>query len=141
MSRPKALAAKQEQIWPEVLEALAKGGHALDIAAKHGISPRTLQHWVMLDEQADQARAGYFAHEMSKAYDELDNAQNGLELAKAKEKLAHLRHIAETRARRYFGKEAQIQINMLSGDQAITRIRQLEQELGYTKPPIEHIQG
>jgi hypothetical protein len=67
---------------------------------------------------------------METAYEDLHNAKDGLTLAKAREKLNHLRHIAKVRARKYYGEDAQIQVNVLSGEQAQVRIRQLEQELG-----------
>ena len=130
-----ALQKRKAEIWDEVIEALGEGKDTVQLAHKYGISERTLRQWIMLDEQADQARAAYFTSEIEDAYSKLKNADNGLELAKAKERLHHIRHLAEVRARRYFGRDAQVQVNVLSGDQALTRIKQLEQELGY----LEHL--
>lgn len=132
MGAPPALIQRKAEIWPSVIEGLSEGKSAIELANQFGVSQRTLQHWIMMDEEADKVRAAYFAREMADAYEDLTNCTNGLDLAKAKERLNHIRHIAEVRAKRYFGKEAQVQINMLSGEQALTRIRQLEQELGYT---------
>ena len=134
------LQKRKAEIWDDVIEQLAQGRDTIQLATQYGISDRTLRHWIMLDEQADQARAAYFAQEMDEAYQDLKNADNGLTLAKSKERLHHIRHLAEVRAKRYFGKDPAITINMLTGDQAIQRIQQLEQELGYIDSTAKTVQ-
>ncbi len=113
-----------------IQERVESGATLKELAEELGVNPVTLRGFLWLDGSTANARAVYFINELAERYRDLLEAQNGLEMSKAREALNHMRLMAKSRCREYFGDEPAIAINITTPEQASIRIKQLEEELG-----------
>lgn len=95
---------------------------------------RAVLDWLHHSPEAKRLRQGYVAEGLNSGLEHVEQAPDGLELAKGRERINYFKWIAERLVRDHYGSEPTVQVNVLSGDQAATRIRQLEQELGIDTP-------
>jgi len=117
----------------EYIQKRVEEGVQLSVLAEElKVNHATLRQHLWLSGGTARARAVFFVNELSERYNDLLNAENGLQMSKAREALNHMRHMASTRCREFFGQDPQIQVNITTPEQAQVRIKQLEEELGIT---------
>ncbi len=84
-------------------------GHTIaQIAESHSIAPRTLRYWLSsLGEEYNELRRAWIDNMLSEAYEEINDAQDVLPLARAREKWKAVTWYAERRDRQRYGVQQQ----------------------------------
>ena len=129
-SRGVVSAALSDQAKADIGLRLDQGHDIRDIAQALEIPERQIRSWLYHSPEAEEARTACVAAGLGEGLNKITDAPDGLELAKGREIVNYWKWIGERLVRKHYGQEAAIQVNVLTGDQAQLRIRQLEQELG-----------
>lgn len=106
---------KRAQVIQSVPEAILKGETPAEIAQRHGISASTIKSWIIGHPEIEAARGEYISREIAERSEEIDNAQDPMSLARAREGFKAWSWIAERREHRLFAQKQEVKI-----DQTIT---------------------
>ena len=101
----------KERIIDAAIPQLAAGTPTDVIAAQYGISPRTLRHWLIHDDAAEEARSAFLTGQMMDAIGEMEVANDQLPLARARERFKSYAWIAERRLPDKFGVKKEVRVS------------------------------
>lgn len=93
-----------------VPEAILAGKTTTQLAAELGIPAITLRSWIIGSESAESARGALLAHELMTRSADIDNADDPLTLARAREGFRAWSWIAERRESRLYGQHQQVTV-------------------------------
>ena len=95
----------------DALEALQRGETTDQIANRHGMPGVTLRTWLIADPRTDPARAVMVAAELSRTLQDMQNAQEPLALARAREEFRGWSWIAERRVPALYQAKHELTVN------------------------------
>jgi hypothetical protein len=98
----------------DAIQGLVKGEKTDVIAARHGIPGRTLRGWLLVDENAREARAVMLGYELAARLDEFDvpeDQRDPIALAYARESFRAWSWTAERTAPQLFGVKHEVTVN------------------------------
>ena len=91
---------------------LRMGSTTEEIAAQHSISPRTLRHWLIADESANEARAEFLTGKVVQCAEQIEEADGPLPLARAREAFRSWSWLAERRNSQMFGPKQEVTVDV-----------------------------
>lgn len=102
---------KRNAIIQQALPMLAQGVSTEIIGALFGIDGSTLRGWLITHAgpEAEQARADYLAREIARWQGEIENANDTIPLARAREGFRAAAWVAERRLPNLFGQKQQVE--------------------------------
>ena len=101
----------KERIIDAAIPLLAAGTPTNDIAAQYGISGRTLRHWLIHDDAAEEARSAFLTGQMMDAVADMETAEDQLPLARARERFKSYAWLAERRLPDKFGVKKEVRVS------------------------------
>lgn len=103
---------KRQEAILDALNSLPAGESTDAIASRHAIPGSTLRAWLLadvtLDHAANSARKVFLAHELSIRANDIDQANDPLTLARAREAFRAWSWIAERREAQMFGQKQEV---------------------------------
>ena len=118
----------RQSVISDTIERLANGETTDAIAKDHGVSGIGIRKWLISDPRADQARADYLSGELMQAYDDIKESDDGLSLARARERFRAVSWLAERRLPRIFGPTASLSIQN-AGEDFGERLRRAQERV------------
>ena len=94
----------------DVPKAILAGGIPKDVAEKYGIPLSTLHSWIIASDDAEVARGLMLASELMLRIEQIDTANDALELARAREGFRAWSWLAERREYRIYGQRQHIEL-------------------------------
>ena len=123
---------------------IATGQTPAEIATRNGLSPRTVQYWLLGDEKAEEARGQLIAAELARTLQDMRKPEDGeedspLRLARAREEFRAWSWIAERRQARLYGQQNKLTVEVKDdlGDRLRrARERVIDAESTAALPPV-----
>lgn len=115
--------AKRSEVILSVPEAIRNGKTTRQIAEQHQIPLSTLQAWIVGNPEVEEARGAMIASELCIRMGEIDDAQDPLGLARAREGFKAWSWIAERRESRLYGQKQEVKVDIehhVTVDHALT---------------------